>query len=306
MKRSMALLTTVVLAVSVALSAGAPGEAAALVRRRPRPLAAFVGTRAVAHAANLAAIGARKQGTAAESAAVDYCIAALRASGYVVTTVPVKVPNGTVSRNVIATRAGRSTRQIVFGAHLDTKSSSPGANDNGSGVGVVLELARVLRDSALEPTVVFVLFGAEEMIDANPDHHHYGSRAYVARLSAEQVANVAGMVSVDMVGYGTYFYARTMAVGPTTLQSALRAFASDRAIYLRELKDTGRYGWSDHEPFERAGIPVAWLEWKDDPYYHTTKDTAAHLQPHPIGVTGTMLTDWGRGLTAAGLDSLRP
>jgi len=97
-----------------------------------------------------------------------------------------------------------------------------------------------------------------------------------------------------------------MGVGPQTLQSRLRTYASSKSIYLRYLKDAGRYGWSDHEPFERAGIPVTWLEWQSDPYYHTSRDTAAHLQPYRIGVTGTMLSGWVTGLSASSLAALRP
>ena len=260
----------------------------------------------MAHTSSIAGFGVRREGSAAEGRAVTYCVNALKGLGYSVSTMPFRLPNGTTSRNVIAVKAGRSTRQVIFGAHLDSKSPSPGANDNGSGVGTVLEMARALKDSDVEPTLVFVLFGAEEMFDANANHHHYGSRTYVSRLSAAQRRNVVAMVSADMIGYGSYFYARTMGVGPQTLQSRLRTFASAKRIYLRYYKDTSRYGSSDHEPFERAGIPVSWIEWRLDPTYHTAADKVAHLQPQRLAVTGQLFLDWTASLTPADLVALRP
>lgn len=304
MKRVTHLISAIVLTSSLAFPPA--GVAFATSGRTAAASPVFDQAKALAHITSIAGFGARREGSAAEGKAVTYCVNALKGFGYSVGTMPFKLPNGTTSRNVIAVKAGRSAKQVIFGAHLDSKSGSPGANDNGSGVGTVLEMARVLKDADVEPTVVFVLFGAEEMFDANADHHHYGSRTYVAKLTAAQRRNIVAMVSADMIGYGSYFYARTMGTGPQTLQSRLRTFASARRIYLRYLKDTSRYGWSDHEPFERAGVPVSWIEWRADPTYHTAADRVAHLQPQRLGVTGQLLLDWTASLTSAGLVALRP
>lgn len=304
MKRSVPLLAMLAFALSLAFPAGAAAAAGAGVGSVDAT--AFSQARAMAHVTTLTAFGVRKEGSPAEGKAVSYCIETLKGFGYTVSTMPFKLPNGAISRNVIAAKAGRSGRQIMFGAHLDSKPPSPGGNDNGSGVGTVLELARALKDADIEPTVVFVLFGSEEMSDSNPDHHHYGSRTYAAKLTVAQRKKVSAMISVDMVGYGPYFYARTMGVGPQTVQSRLRTYASAKSIYLRYLKDSSRYGSSDHEAFERAGVPVTWLEWRSDPYYHTAKDTAAHVQPFRMLVTGTMLSGWVTAMTASDLIALRP
>ncbi len=119
------------------------------------------------------------------------------------------IPNGLTSHNVIAVKQGSSPLTVLVGAHIDSWGPSPGGNDNASGCGTVLELARDLRDAAVAPTLMFVLFGNEEMIDKDPDHHHYGSRAYVSALSAAERADLVGMISVNMVAYGTTFTMRT-------------------------------------------------------------------------------------------------
>src|SRR5690606_8020326 len=71
-------------------------------------------------------------------------------------------------RNIIATLAGvDSSRTYIVGAHYDSEHSvdlsfAPGATDNGGGVAIVLELARVMSRYTFDHTVVFALWNAEE------------------------------------------------------------------------------------------------------------------------------------------------
>ncbi len=113
------------------------------------------------------------------------------------------------------------------------------------------------------------------------------------------------MVSVDMVGYGSVFNVRSLGTGPQSAVVSLRARAAYVGQALPYLKDPGVYGWSDHEGFERAGIPAAWLEWREDPVYHTTGDTASHVQPSRVRTCGRLLRGWVLGMGQSGLDALR-
>lgn len=178
-----------------------------------RTLADFDAGRARDHAAAIAAMGVRREGGSRERRAASYIRAKLESWGYEVGTQRVPLPGSAVSINVVAVREGVSARRKVLGAHIDSKSPSPGANDNASGTGVVLELARVFSERRPAHTTVFAFFGAEEMWDSNPDHHHYGSRRYVRGLSSSERDEIVGMVSVDMVGRGTGFTSRTMGAG---------------------------------------------------------------------------------------------
>ncbi|TLM66146.1 MAG: M28 family peptidase [Actinobacteria bacterium] len=260
--------------------------------------------RAMAHVAALAALGPRTAGGAAEHEGFDYVADRLREYGYAVTVQNVTLPSGRTSHNVIAERAGASADVVVLGAHADSKWPSPGANDNASGVGVVLELARVFAQAQQAPTVRFIAFGAEEIAGVTADDHHFGSRQYVASLSSAQRSRIAAAVSVDMVGYGTVFNVRSMQVGPPTAVVSLQRWGTATGQPLPFLKDLGRYGWSDHEGFERVGIPAAWLEWRVDPAYHTTGDTHAHVQPARVRACGHLLRGWLLDLDAADLDAL--
>jgi len=72
--------------------------------------------------------------------------------------------NYNTGANVYATIPATNgvTKQIVVGAHFDTVSGSPGANDNATGTAGVLEAARILARVPHERTIVFACFSAEE------------------------------------------------------------------------------------------------------------------------------------------------
>ncbi len=98
------------------------------------------------------------------------------------------------SRNVIGTLGPAGGRRVLVTAHLDAYRDSPGANDNGTGLGALVELARSLASDAGDLTreVTFIAFGAEEVGAA-------GSRAFVERHRAE-LADVIAVVNLDTLG----------------------------------------------------------------------------------------------------------
>lgn len=69
-----------------------------------------------------------------------------------------------IYRNIIATHYGRNekTDMILLGAHYDAASGSPGADDNGSGVAVMLESANIVSKYKFDNTIQFVAFTLEE------------------------------------------------------------------------------------------------------------------------------------------------
>ena len=78
----------------------------------------------------------------------------------------------------------------MVGAHLDSVREGPGINDNGSGVAVTLALAERLRN---QRGLRFGFWGAEEL-------GLYGSRRYVASLSAAERRRITGYLNLDMLG----------------------------------------------------------------------------------------------------------
>ena len=102
-----------------------------------------------------------------------------------------------ISANIIAkTGSGRSSsKEILITAHFDTyRKNNPGASDNASGVGVVLELARYFKkiEDELKCTVKFIAFGAEEI-------GIIGSRNYLYD-NAESLQRCELLFNIDDVG----------------------------------------------------------------------------------------------------------
>ena len=270
----------------------------------PKPK--FVVARALLDVRALEALGVRSGGSAAELRGADLIAAHLREAG--VADVKIRAfplpPIDKTSRNVIAVIPGESRKTIILGAHMDSKYPSPGANDNGTGCGALLEISRSLAERPAYPTVKLVFFGTEEMVDANADHHHFGSRAYDAGMSQAAKQNTAAMISVDMIGYGPALVVRSMGKGPQTMVRLLLQQARQRNVRLSYLADPGPSGWSDHEAFELAQIPVAWIEWREDPSYHTTADTSPHLVPAKVREAGQFVLDVLYGLDQGAIADL--
>ncbi len=271
----------------------------------PSARASFDPARALVDIRALEKIGVRNGGSRNELRAASYLAGRLRSMGYSVTIEKVPLPHGRTSRNVLARRIGYSRRTLVLGAHMDSKKPSPGANDNGSGCAAILEIARSVAGREPTATIQFVFFGCEEMVDSNPNHHHYGSRFRVASLTAAQRASTAGMISVDMIGVGHKLVSRNMRRGPQGLSRLLVRRAAARGLAMSYLKDPSAAGWSDHEPFERAGIPVSWVEWRDDPNYHTVRDTSGRVKPALLRKIGQLLLDFVLEADDATLAGLR-
>ncbi len=167
----------------------------------PRPASPAAAGRLVAHVEHLSAqIGPRSVHTPARlHAAQAYLAAELSALGLppALQEVPYE---GEVYHNLVVTLPGteRPDERVVFGAHYDTVAGTPGADDNASGVAVLLELGRALRDEPRRRTVELVFFALEEPPVFRTDR--MGSHVYAAAARARG-ATLVGMVCLEMVGY---------------------------------------------------------------------------------------------------------
>jgi len=104
--------------------------------------------------------------------------------------------------NVVGVREGSDPSRpwVVVGAHFDSTPTTPGADDNASGVAALLEIARALVDFTPAATIHFVGFNLEEIQTWLPPVYRVGSKAYVTWLT-DQVAQVAGAFVLEMVGF---------------------------------------------------------------------------------------------------------
>jgi Zn-dependent M28 family amino/carboxypeptidase len=104
-------------------------------------------------------------------------------------------------RNIVATMDGKSQDMdwLLVGAHYDAASGSPGADDNASGVAVLLETARILSTQRLQRTVQFVAFTLEE---PQPFTLHFliGSDHF-ARKARKKRMKYKAVLILESVGY---------------------------------------------------------------------------------------------------------
>lgn len=262
--------------VLVALaSLGFPSTAASAVALRA-PGDAVAADAAYAHVRRLAGrIGPRPAGSAAYRRAASYVRGELEALGYEVARQGFPLPQGGRSGNLVARWPGDVEARLLIGAHLDTVPGSPGANDNASGVAVLLDVAAALAvTGGPPPGLVLVAFGAEEVQPGG--QHHLGSDAYVDRMSAGERDVLEMMVSADMIGkvrrYIVGALQGTSRRAARILAGAVRAEGFRASI--RELGDI-----SDHGPFALAGMPAAFLWTGWEPNHHEPTDVVRNCRP---------------------------
>ena len=193
--------------------------------------------------------------------------------------------------------ATRAQEIIVVGAHYDSVMGAPGANDNGSGVAAVLELARLWRNAQPARTLRFVLFVNEEPPFFKSDE--MGSRHY-ARRAKVRGENIVAMFSLETIGHysdesGSQRY--PFPLGPFYPSTAnFIAFVSNfasRPLLHEAIASFRRHAefpsegvaapalipgvdWSDHWSFWREGYPALMVTDTAPyryPHYHAETDT---------------------------------
>lgn len=181
-----------------------------------------------------------------------------------------KTVNGT---NIVAVKPADLTPNgdiLIIGAHYDGEKGFPAANDNGSGLSVLLELARVLKNLPSDTEIRFVAFDAEET-GLN------GSKAYVKTLKDEQ-ENIVGMINFDMLGaakakeFGVY----TAEDKTNYLTDILKACPDfDEVAFRRQM-----FGMSDHMSFSPLVIPnLTFTHEAIAGEYHCENDIADNINP---------------------------
>ena len=145
--------------------------------------------------------------------AADYITGSLRALGYEMTEHRF-LDNGHPFRNVIATRPGlhRPRERVMVLAHYDTVAETPGADDNASGVAVLLETALVLAQLGFERTIHFIGVSLEENATDDPCSGTRGSRA-LASHARENGWDIAGVVVLESVAFAGEGIVQTVPAG---------------------------------------------------------------------------------------------
>jgi hypothetical protein len=172
------------------------------------------------------------------------------------------------SRNVIGVWHGTRRCLRVVMAHADTVPPSPGADDNGSGLGMLVALAPRLAVVQPPCEVWLVATGAEE-------RNYTGSPDHLGALTLTRIvprARLRYALSIDEVGRGTRFRLRSPVPAPRK-----RVERELMRSWIDWQRDDGT-GNSDHREFELAGMRGVKIGVLDEPVRHTAADTPDRLQ----------------------------
>lgn len=173
--------------------------------------------------------------------------------------------------NVIAYKEGAlyPDYQIIVGGHYDGVSSSPAADDNGSGTAGVLEIARALTTVETNCSFLFITFDAEEW-------GLFGSRAYATDAAARH-DQILYMLNMDMIAnIGNDSDAKVF-------HNTNRSFSQlwiDLADSLLDLTGhlSGNTSGSDHFPFSQKGYTVSFIhEYEFSSVYHSSLDSTTYM-----------------------------
>ncbi len=214
-----------------------------------------------------------------------------------------RIPREVEIANVMAVLPGRTPRRLYVSAHYDSvapappasdptvrDSLAPGANDDGSGTAVVMELARVFGQSGIEfdATLVFIAFAGEEegLVGAKLHAQH----ADAAGVQVDAVVNndiVGNMVGGN--GLVDSESVRVFSEGPEDSPSrqlaryikrhAARYGPSHRVRLIARPDRFGRGG--DHTAFNQHGFAAVRITEANENFarQHTEADTADGLSP---------------------------
>lgn len=259
-------------------------------------------------------LAGREAGSEGDLLAVAYIEDALDAAGWVPPDGGWEQPfvdsGGTDSLNVLGVRWGADPEVgdeiVIVGAHHDhlglrgDGSVFAGANDNASGVAVLLGLADAFGSGeAPDRTLVLASWGSEEVeID--------GSRAYLEDPPADlPLADTVFYVNLDMVGtYDGYgiLYALDAARG-TVAREVTSAAAGDSRLEV-DLSELGEL--SDSVNFCEAEIPEVFFFTEDPDCYHRPCDTADRLDYDDLSAVGELVAAVVDQLVRADLDLAGP
>lgn len=204
-----------------------------------------------------------------------------------------------VSGENVIVRLGKGLKHIVVGAHLDAVPNSPGANDNGGGVAVVLGLIKAMKNHPWNFSIDFCFFDQEEV-------GLIGSTFYVKRY--KERGNHLAMINLDVQGTGEEVYVGPVGGGdddrimPIVREAARKTGFPFQAREFYPPSDWGSFADAKLENISISVVPkgdadllgqAVRNQWKIDstkvPHVmkvmHTPEDKSVHVSPKALSMS---------------------
>ena len=235
-------------------------------------------------------IGPRRYNSTSNMQAAEFIAKELNSTGNILAAYQWFSYGGKEIANVVGTLPSadlNNQSKIVVGAHCDTVVGSPGADDNGSGTALLLEVAKVLSLFRFNCTIEFVAFNAEE-------EGRWGSK-YYAQQAVQAGEDILLVINIDMCVWdnpnsppdeklwiiynGTVPYEDSEKFADSTLETSY-TYVTAPIQKISSTNDTyfpvENWRRSDQASFWDAGIPALWIfEFNgfQNPYYHSPEDS---------------------------------
>ena len=268
----------------------------------------FSGEKALANVARQLEFGARSTGTEGNQRMGDWLIEQLRILGWDVVIQPITIGDTLTGRNIVGVRSPEQAGApvAILATQYDTRlvadadpdparqtTPPPGANDNASGVALLLELARTLNVDASGHTLCLAFFDAEANAGLPGWSPQVGSQIFVDSQpeSVPRCASPQFVVGVNQVGAADQIFYQD-AAADRTLQDAIWQTAAD-------------LGWADtfqpaikpaqagvQTPFQATDVATASIAGADYPFAATTLDTLDRLAAATLERVGLTLETW--------------
>jgi len=232
-------------------------------------------------------LGVKKTGTATNANALNWLKNKYLSFGYTNAQI-VEDPwsrAGYTSKNLVVTKTGTvyPDQYVIICGHFDS-IVGPGTNDNGSGVSVILEIARILKDVPTEYSIRFINFSGEEQ--GLHGSYHYVQNVVIStnpKMDIKLVFNIDEVGGIAGQNNDTIFCDRDQS-SPNYNNSASQQITQELAncvtLYSPLQTDFDPAYASDYVPFQENGeIITGFYEHNISPYPHSTQDVLANMDP---------------------------
>lgn len=251
--------------------------------------------------------GPRPPGSAASRKLQAFIAQKLKEYGWQVIEDPftAQTPAGRIAmKNIIGFKRGSGPEALAVSGHYDTKRFPfrfVGANDAGSSTGLLLELARAMKDENFKDSIYLVFHDGEEAFGEWSDLDSlYGSRHLAAKWRADgTLSRLKALINIDMIGDRDLKIVQEM-YSSEPLRRLVWQIAAELGYAAHFLAQPYPIE-DDHVPYLRNGVRALNLidfEYgPDHSWWHTKDDTMDKLSPKSLEIAGRVVHEAIRRLS---------
>jgi Iap family predicted aminopeptidase len=209
----------------------------------------------------------------------------------------IKVEKKKDVENLVVTKKGKTDEIIIIGAHYDKTSDGCGAIDNWTGIVILVNLFRTIKDFNTEKTYIFTAFGKEEL-------GLLGSDEMARAIPKDKRAGYCAMVNFDSFGFT---YPQVMRnVSDKQLMDLAKEVSTELKIPFGQAAI--EFASSDSESFRKQKIPAISIhglsdKWQE--YLHGTKDKIENVNSTSVYIGYRFALNFLAKIEASNCDAFR-